>query len=518
MGAPKLYVNLDAMIGRADFAQISDDDTSYETITGIAIHDLTPSGLTGKLLRKPDFQRETNHWTAEQVVSLLECFVNGDLIPSVILWKSPTYLFVIDGGHRLSVLKAWALDDYGDGPESVKYFGDGISVNQKKAAAKARKLIAERVGTYQHIKTRIENGQIDSIASSTSTRILPIQWVKGDAEKAESSFFKINTQGTPLDYIEESLLKDRKKPIPIAARAIIRAGGGHKYWSRFSVEKTRIIETTAKKLHLNLFEPELKTPVKTLDLPLGGAKGIRAALQIIIDYLQIANISQTEKYIKINHGGDDETGDKTIDVLRKTETLTNWITGNDKGSLGLHPAIFYYGPTGVHSSPLFLGTARFISEKLANNDKTFFREFTLCRANIESALISHKELIATVIQKLGSARRVIKYSELINSIYSAAKKGEEITEEKIVDWAGLAGKIIVGKEKTNNTNFTDEVKSSIFINAALKTAIKCEICGGYLDSEKSVSYDHIIRKEDNGTGEVENGQLTHPYCNQAIKG
>src|SRR6478752_5765036 len=105
-----LLVNLDAMIVRADFAQMGDPDSSYDSITGISLENLAPSGLIGKLLRKPDFQRETNHWSPNQVVSLISSFINGDLIPSVILWKSTLFLFVIDGGHRLSVLKAWIED------------------------------------------------------------------------------------------------------------------------------------------------------------------------------------------------------------------------------------------------------------------------------------------------------------------------------------------------------------------------------------------------------------------------
>ena len=49
------------------------------------------------------------------------------------------------------------------------------------------------------------------------------------------------------------------------------------------------------------------------------------------------------------------------------------------------------------------------------------------------------------------------------------------------------------------------------------TAIKCPICNGYLDPEKSVSYDHVVRRREEGTGDEENCQLTHPYCNQSIK-
>src|SRR3546814_7732590 len=83
-----------------------------------------------------------------------------------------------------------------------------------------------------------------------SPRALPIQWVNGDVDKAESSFFKINTKGTPLDNIEELLLQNRHKPIAIAARAIIRAGKGHKYWSRFDDEIAEKVEQERKSTHL----------------------------------------------------------------------------------------------------------------------------------------------------------------------------------------------------------------------------------------------------------------------------
>ncbi len=118
-------VNLDAMIKREDFATSDAESSSFENVSTISLRDFTKGGLIGPSLRKPDFQRETNHWSPEQVVSLLECFVNGDLIPSVILWQSPTYLFVIDGGHRLSALKAWIDDDYGDGPTSQPFCKNG---------------------------------------------------------------------------------------------------------------------------------------------------------------------------------------------------------------------------------------------------------------------------------------------------------------------------------------------------------------------------------------------------------
>ena len=189
MAPRSALVNLDAMIARSDFATQEADDKVFENVSTISLRDFTRGGLIGPNLRKPDFQRETNHWSPAQVESLLECFVHGDLIPSVILWQSPTYLFVIDGGHRLSVLKAWVEDDYGDGPISQKFFGYDVSSDQKKAADKARELINSKIGSWQHFQAKIDDSSELTTAerkrvNTIISRGLPIQWVKGDPDKA----------------------------------------------------------------------------------------------------------------------------------------------------------------------------------------------------------------------------------------------------------------------------------------------------------------------------------------------
>lgn len=56
------------------------------------------------------------------------------------------------------------------------------------------------------------------------TRSIPVQWIQGSQEVAEVSFFKINSQGTPLDKTEALILKNRKKSFAVAARSIVRAG------------------------------------------------------------------------------------------------------------------------------------------------------------------------------------------------------------------------------------------------------------------------------------------------------
>lgn len=523
MAARSNLVNLDAMIRRADFAHDQDDDTSFETFNSIPARELASGSQILALLRKPDFQRETNHWKPEQVVSLLECYIHGDLIPSVILWMSPSYLFVIDGGHRLSVLRAWIEDDYGDGQISHKLFGHDISIEQKKAAERTRKLVKERVGTWNYYKSLLDDNDSDDLTaeqrkklSTLTARGLPVQWVKGDADKAEESFFNINMKGTPLDEIEELLLRNRKKPVPIAARAVIRAGKGHRYWSSFP-DKSEEIEDLSLKLHKLLFDPEIKKPIKTLDLPLSGSKGIRTALQILIEFILIANRKQQEEKKKIEDYEDDADGVETINVLKRSLKLGSRITGNDNGSLGLHPAIYFYGPTGRHSSMMFLGCVSLFSEKIIQNDKSFFVKFTHVRSQLENILITNKELIASIIQKPISHKRAALFKDLLEGIINKLLNDETINEDDLIRLSKLEGKLVTGLSEQAKTHITDEQKSKLFINTALKCAIKCPICGGYLDADKSVSYDHITRVRDGGLGNAENVQLTHPYCNQSIK-
>ncbi|PLR47136.1 GmrSD restriction endonuclease domain-containing protein [Chimaeribacter arupi] len=518
MASKANLVNLDAMIKRADFASKYDEDTTFDTIHNISIRDLNDFTT---ILRKPDFQRETNHWSPSQVASLLESFVSGDLIPSVILWKSSSFLFVIDGGHRLSVLRAWVEDDYGDGLVSLKYFGGEISNEQKIIADKTRKLVNSKVGSWADFNKKKNDDEISDVErskiSTILTRGLSIQWVKGDADKAETSFFNINMKGTPLDDVEELLLKSRKKPTSIASRAVIRAGKGHKYWSSFSANNADKIEKAASELHSTLFDPDLKTPVKTLDLPLGGSRGVRVALQILIDFILIANRDIEGNPKSIYDQEDDESGDLTVSVLKQATKLANRITGNDNGSLGLHPAVYFYGPTGRHSGPMFMGTVSLIAKKLAHNDKEFFRKFTSIRKELEDILIYNKDLIATIIQKHVSGKRISIYSHLLEVMIDKLNKRDVINENTLIEESGLKGKVISGSSQSLNKSFSDDSKSQIFISSALKSSMKCPICNGHLDPVKSVSYDHVIRVENGGVGNVENGQLTHPYCNMSIK-
>ena len=107
-------INLDAIIPREDFEIVSNNSTSAQ-IQSLSVNDLSNQFIY-QILRKPDFQRETNEWDSLKIYEFIDSFIEGDLIPSIILWRSQSGLiFVIDGAHRLSALISWIYDDYGDG-------------------------------------------------------------------------------------------------------------------------------------------------------------------------------------------------------------------------------------------------------------------------------------------------------------------------------------------------------------------------------------------------------------------
>jgi hypothetical protein len=513
-------VTLDAMIPREDFA-VAEEEFALDLFQNFPITNLLSDSAILKLLRKPDFQRETNQWSPEQIATLIASFLDNEVIPSLILWKSPTYVFVIDGGHRLSALRAWIEDDYGDNSLSLAFYKGEISEEQKRIAKRTRQVIEQRIGRFTNLRKLIDTKVSDDPvalrrANRLFTRALNLQWIQGNADVAETSFFKINSQGTPLDDTEEMLIKNRRKPIAISARAILRSGTGHKYWSSFSQTYKDRIEATAADFYELLFEPESNLPLKTLDVPFGGSVSPVEALSLLIEFLTISGSRQADAP-SIDKYPIDETGEATIGVLQRSLEILNRITGNSPGSLGLHPAVYFYNERGKYNRFLFLGMTALLTEKVRNNDDAFFKKFTRARSAVEDFLIDNKSLIALIQQNMSRAQRVPRMKKLFEYIIDTASSGGKLVAEEAISQLGLQGRILDVKTLQSSPHFSDNSKSMMFVNSALGSALHCPICRGFLHPTKSVSYDHIIRREDGGTGDVTNGQMVHPFCNTGIK-
>lgn len=513
-------VNLDALIPRADFSESDVEQASSEKLPSLGLTHLGQESFLVPNLRKPDFQRETNQWNSSQILTFLKSFVDNELVPSVIFWKSPGKIFVIDGGHRLSALMAWIRDDYGDGAVSEKFYNGNISEEQKRIAKAVRKKVDAELGSFNRFREVMfdsASATSDPIlakrASNATTRTISLQWVEGDAEKAETSFFKINKQGTPLDKVEERLLRERRKPIAIAARSVVRAGTGHKYWSKFSEGIQKKIEEESLLSHETLFAPELRFPIKTLNLPHGGRASPIEAYNILMDLLAYSIVGSP----KPNHSSylysEDADGHATIKALGQLRRVMERITGNDSPSLGLHPAVYFYSQTGRHWDMMFVAIVAVFSKALRNNDDDFFKIFTKNRFNIEKMLLENKALIGQANIAIRSGSRVSKWSGLIEDAARGKIFSDGFDPDQLLQTLDLSGKLIASEINEVGQNFSDNTKSALFLRDSISSAVKCLVCSGLILAEKSVSYDHVTPKSKGGAGAVANGQLTHPYCN-----
>ena len=110
-----------------------------------------------------------------------------------------------------------------------RFFDNNIPQEQIKAAVAARTLINARVGSYEDLSQALRKQDTASeervkLARNMSAFAVSVQWVGGGVEKAEASFFKINQQAVLIDSTELDMIKARRKPNALAARAFIRAG------------------------------------------------------------------------------------------------------------------------------------------------------------------------------------------------------------------------------------------------------------------------------------------------------
>jgi Protein of unknown function DUF262/HNH endonuclease len=527
---PANFVNLDALIKRQDMG--AGENKPPQTIGNIKHTELDSGANTYNVLRKPDFQRETSIWTPEKVRDLVYAYVNEDLVPAIILWRSPTNdLFVIDGAHRLSSIIAWVNDDYGDGILSRAFF-DEILKPQKQAAKKTKELVEEAVGPYKVIKEAFTNTNTPhkyvDIAKKLVNCAITVQRLETpDVANAERSFFKINEQGVPLTATEITLLHSRNCPNAIAARAINQRGTGHPHWKKFD-EKVRLeIEKLAQEIYGHCFYPPLETStVKTAVLPIAGKYHPAEGLGLLLDTINFANNvkpsipknkEEAEKLIPA-----DTDGSRTIEYLKQTKRLITRISNRTDTdfmrSLDLHLLIYFYSDSGRHMSSAFHATIEFV---LGYTEPDRFKEFTKIRKSFEDFLIEHKDFFRQIVIKTrGDIKAVDKLKAFFD--FLAEKCEKRTAPEEIVKQLHASSQFSFLKlSSTPETaadgpkgDFSPSAKSKSVIQEKLANAVRCSICGARVP-DQGISFDHKEDKKHGGLAKEENIAKTHHYCNSA---
>lgn len=517
-------VTLDALIPREDFDILSDigGNNNTRNKSTLSIEDLKYDSFFFSALRKPIFQRETNEWEPSKICGIIESFIESELIPSIILWRNQGgYIFVIDGAHRLSSLGAWINDDYGDGEISRQYYGNIISQEQLEIARKTRDLINEKVGSFKEIFSITRNPAITAdenkkrIAKNLGALAVQLQWVEGNADKAEDSFLKINQCATKISGAELELIKNRDKAYALAARAIVRAGQGYQYWSKFTQDAQTKILDNAKKIHRIMFG---ETPMNIDDInsfSIGGTQSSSLTLDVVNQTVKICNGISDIKKAEI---GDENT---VICMLRNTLKILQYIHSKEKFSLGLHPFVYFYSDLGKHKIGSYYGMLLFVKNLISENK---LNDFIEVRAKFEEVVYKYSFVVQQIIRKYRQTKKSYdKVANYFSDLMNIIGKNTETSSEEIInelrnlsEYKYLQTEIIDNEEIEIRGDFSRGRRQQIKLQTFVSNLPKCPICGGYLDNY-SISVDHIIRKADGGCNAKSNGQVTHLYCNTTYK-
>jgi hypothetical protein len=521
-------VNLDALLPRENF-DVEAKPVPLNRDSTISLATLRNEFFV-QSLRKPDFQRETAHWSPTKVVDLIRSFLDADLIPAIILWQSGPFVFVIDGAHRLSALLAWINDDYGDKVKSLSYFDNQVPADQLRVAERTRRIVNKDIGSFDSYAAALSKPRkdlsdiIQKRLSNLSTHSLTAQWVlSNDPKVAEDSFFKINQAASPIDPTESRIIKARHSANALAARAISRAGGGHQYWRNFTAETSERIAQSGKALYKVLYEPPMDEGyVKSLDVPVAG-RGYNQ-LPFVFDLVNLANNqkitdSTAKKTVKETLPTDVD-GSITIKYLDRVTDLVCRITGQHPASMGLHPLVYFYNRSGAFQPVTFFAMVR-ILEKLSKRGN--LEVFSLYRGKLEDFLVEHREGASNIIHRKGSGQRSLpwmqEYFELILDCIASGQETKDIikTIAKTPEWEFLAEKRGPSQtaESKFGTSFSRDTKSAAIIDG-LKSTRRCDICHGFLH-RNSIHIDHIQEKSKGGTGEFSNAQPAHPFCDSTYK-
>lgn len=561
--ADELKVDLDHLIRRENFRfvqPVEETGDPQDQDPKLRLNDLREPYRT-RLFRKPDFQRATAAWTPEQCVSLLESILDYQVVPSLIMWASPnnTFHYILDGGHRISVVMAWLLDDWGDKREPNEYGSPEEEPRIKDAAAVVRSLVNTRVGTIQEYQAageeivrltnerkaprqemedkRFERGQFFNrfLTGGVAFNIL---WVRGNYDRAERSFASINKSGTKLSEWELKLIENRNSSFARAVMALANNGSAEHYWTGDipgSPEKEQLqqqahgIVQGIYKLHDTLFIPPFKRPPKELRQPLFVIQKREQRPPYIAELLVVVDGGRgREGEIAAAIGRDKMASPATIiangdRLIARARVAFEHITGPSPKSLALVPALYLYSETMVYVRSLLYGLLYWLTAGSEEEILQRKRLFSVYRGAFEQVLEARKaEFVSAVSRGTGSGPEVTgptaRYYQGVLAALIAHKgdvMGPDFAEAYDAVLKGPNG----GKTRAaaasagKSRSFTPPMKSKLVLHEMMRMAPRCAICGGIIDPQSDLQHDHVLEYMKGGPTSPENQRLAHPFCN-----
>jgi hypothetical protein len=544
------------------------DTTLYDT--HLKISDLHGRNSKVRKLRKPDFQRATWAWSPEECVDLLESVLEERVVPSVIMWLSPeNFQYVLDGGHRISVLLGWITDNWGDRLSAEEYSDPIVEENNKEAARAVRELLRQRgIGTFkEYDDAEAEYWRIEDEGKNPrqilDTRTFqyaekqrrwsavsvgfPILWVKGDYEVAEQSFLKINKTGRRLSDWETKLVENRSSSFARVVMSISTISAPQHCWPLDDpeVENSSILQKQVEQIlekvrtvHDLLFDPPYRKPISDIRQPLLATPYTKPEMKpaYLAELITIAQGKkgqkpETESLIKKDRNAKAAqviaNGEQ---VLKDTLDVISNIYGPSPRSLGLLPLLYYYNKQGIYVRSLLYGIIYWLTHGTATevNNRKFL--LTAHRENFESVLYEHKErIIRRIGRKIGSGAEVtlptaryfngllkllIEYKDTKSIEFDAAHRkliatlGKEELRDEELD---------LQEEESSSRTFRGGDRDAVAIRDFIEHSPRCEICHGMYYPNQFTQVDHIEQHTDGGKTKLANARNTHPFCNNRRK-
>jgi hypothetical protein len=533
---PTHQVNLDALINREPFIFEPGDESAVQA-PAFKLSELKRGEGFDILFRKPDFQRVTHNWTPHVIAEFVRSFLDGEVIPAIIVWQSKktNKVYIIDGSHRVSALMAWVNNDYGDGTISEAFFSDILKA-QHDMADQTKTLIKEVVGgTYEEFdkyrkgQLQAPNTNVQRRALTITSRPIDIQPVIGDAKAAENSFIRINGNQAAIDHTELNMIKARYKPNAIATRAIVSAGGGYKYWGEFPQGTKDKIEKLAQECYRILFGQVVELNIDSSDVPRGGQPYSQEAFTMVLDLVNMFN--EITPAMWQTKGGrarkkasastqeipDDRDGIETMRCLESVKTKASLASNRELAkSLALDPAVYCYGNTGSFHTGAFLASRKFVVELYEQNK---FKQFTKVRKRFEEFLVNHNSFINQLSHIKGSRTRSVEaisdmFLILLEQLQQRVYRDDLIIEamRKKKSLSKLVDEPPEFDEPTRK-RFSKAVERAKVVQRTLQHRDLCPECKARV-APTLRSKEHIDPQEQGGMGTLANLDFLHPFCNQ----
>lgn len=553
-------VHLDHHIQRLSirYLQIEDNSELQNTINRVSDPYIRYNDIKGEWfekLKKPDFQRETNAWSPYQCKEFIESVFLGQIIPSIILWKSYEngMTYILDGAHRLSVIRAWIIDDWGD--KAGVYYERRDLDEIKSIASNVRSIVNSSIGSfddfkqsYQALQRIINEGKApkkemserafkqakfySDVIGSNST--LFAQWETGDYNSAEQSFLRINRQGQPLDPWESTLIEFRKGSYSRTIMHVANCGENGHYWPTEGLEDTQKVIVSnfgniSKSIYTKLFIPPFILPIQELTVPILVAPAYFQKHLYLLELIPLIVWNQIasdfeDQISLLKHDYELSAGEvisNANNLLTQLNTRLEHLVGtaNNPLSLSLVPLIYWYNHRGQFLRSLLYG---FIFWIFNGTDKEIRERkiiFSGLRDKVESILFIYKQEIAALAALSGAGLKATRsiaafFDQLIfflnqnKSIDLASPELEqavlELTQQRRKDRS----------IKRAGRTFTKRDQSQSNIKELYEASIRCHICNGIVNLKfGGIQYDHVNEFKSVKETDPVNMRPTHPFCN-----